>query len=397
MNRIYYRILFLYSVVLCSSNLLIAQPDFSFPWPVGEARWLHWGAHANNCTGLCGTCSGDDESWSSLDFGHFEDGSAEVRPAAEGKIEFIDGSQNIVVIKHEEGGELWFTGYYHLIDVPIYLKKGDAVDRGTFIGNGSSESNGGGGAEQPHVHFSIRKRTINNHIDIKGMYIGGYKVEDHTCHRYGRLSRKAKNRNQTLHTFEIIPEGNESPYGLGDVPVRAVIMNDGVEGRYRLHENLPIHGLSNPDVTVSFVSPVVASEHISIQPPFKISSLTSFILDAAINPIDDNYESENHNVKLRSPTHKEGKLNDTKKERGSIAIYPNPTLNKINIQIDRDLEIFQFNIYSIDGRLMVTIDNESTSNHVKEIDISVSNLKSGIYVVKAIGADRSYNSTFLKL
>lgn len=389
-------------IVICFLLLLsksYAQPDFSFPWPVGEVRWLHWGAHDNDCTGTCNTCDGEDNIWSSLDFGHFENGPIEVRPAAAGVVEVVNGSNNIVVIKHVVGEENWYTGYYHLKDVPGSLNVGDAVNRSTFIGNSSTETNGGGSAENPHVHFSVRKGGVNEHYDITGMYIGGYKINDHNCHRLGKLTRRAKGNDQTLKTFSIIPDGEKAPYGLGDIQVTAVIMNDGVKGRYKLFENLPIHGLSNPDVTLSFGAPVVASNHISIEPPFKISSLTSFLLNAEINPLNDAYKVE----KLDSYRKSKGEILNSKVDtkplglkitKDVISIFPNPTKVEISIQAEKNLPISNIELYHIDGSLMKTWDGFKTGDLYK---LSIEEIPEGVYILKVLSGDNIYSSKIMKI
>jgi hypothetical protein len=71
-------------------------------------------------------------------------------------------------------------------------------------------------------------------------------------------------------------------------------------------------------------------------------------------------------------------------------IYPNPTRDYINIEIPEQQKNINTQIYTIDGKLL----NENTiENHEQ---INVSNLKEGIYIIKATTNNHTYTGKFIK-
>lgn len=72
-----------------------------------------------------------------------------------------------------------------------------------------------------------------------------------------------------------------------------------------------------------------------------------------------------------------GKNNKMDKEPISITVYPNPTVNFINIKIDETMnDRITFNIISIEGKLV----KQGNINN-GEVQVDVSNLTDGMYIV----------------
>ncbi|MEJ7683887.1 MAG: T9SS type A sorting domain-containing protein [Segetibacter sp.] len=83
-------------------------------------------------------------------------------------------------------------------------------------------------------------------------------------------------------------------------------------------------------------------------------------------------------------------------ESVSMQLSPNPVSNILNIsttgfQQNKPLTI---SVLSISGVLNKTI-HSSTSNHVVQVDVS--SLQKGVYIVRIISGDKMMNKQFIKL
>lgn len=72
-----------------------------------------------------------------------------------------------------------------------------------------------------------------------------------------------------------------------------------------------------------------------------------------------------------------------------LAIYPNPTNSKINLQLPNDVIIDKVSITDTTGKKVLE-QNRNTSQ------ISVENLAKGLYIIEAYAADRKFQSKFIK-
>lgn len=87
----------------------------------------------------------------------------DIHAAARGVVDFVGrqgGSGNMVRIKHEVGGESFYTVYMHIIGGGTLVTKGQTVDAGEVIAHVGSTGNSTG----PHLHFEVHP-TLDTPID----------------------------------------------------------------------------------------------------------------------------------------------------------------------------------------------------------------------------------------
>ncbi len=75
-----------------------------------------------------------------------------------------------------------------------------------------------------------------------------------------------------------------------------------------------------------------------------------------------------------------------------LDIYPNPSSDRVAISSDNGAILKSINIYSVDGKLMKTI-NQIDSN---EALIEVNDLEDGLYIIKAFGESNTYTTKLIK-
>ena len=78
--------------------------------------------------------------------------------------------------------------------------------------------------------------------------------------------------------------------------------------------------------------------------------------------------------------------------QNSIAIYPNPTKDKLNISFGNQVNSININIYSYAGQLV----KQSNFNNSQDIQIDISNLGVGLYFIEFINEETKYTSKFIK-
>jgi len=84
--------------------------------------------------------------------------------------------------------------------------------------------------------------------------------------------------------------------------------------------------------------------------------------------------------------------NPLSKERVNLTIFPNPTIDKLNLNFGSQIESASISIVDLQGRKMI---NKSTGNtQIENLDIS--SLRSGIYFVKVIIGNKTLNTKFVK-
>ena len=82
-------------------------------------------------------------------------------------------------------------------------------------------------------------------------------------------------------------------------------------------------------------------------------------------------------------------INETKKTSKEVEIYPNPS--KGAITIESSVEINSINIISSDGRLLLSKYFITDSNQHTHKSIDISQLRQGIYILKAISKNKIYS------
>ncbi len=78
--------------------------------------------------------------------------------------------------------------------------------------------------------------------------------------------------------------------------------------------------------------------------------------------------------------------------KNSIAIYPNPAKNKLNISFGYHVNSININIYNYAGQLI----NQSNIKNNKHIQIDISDLGVGLYFIEFIDEETKYTSKFIK-
>ncbi len=80
------------------------------------------------------------------------------------------------------------------------------------------------------------------------------------------------------------------------------------------------------------------------------------------------------------------------KENKNVSIYPNPTKNQFNLDVKDFIGKISIQIIDVNGKLINTI-NDDNFNNKKTIDVS--NLQSGIYIVKATGNNLNFSDKLI--
>jgi hypothetical protein len=88
------------------------------------------------------------------------------------------------------------------------------------------------------------------------------------------------------------------------------------------------------------------------------------------------------------------KEDDSELHSGEFTIYPNPAYNIINLDIESDESNIETQIYSIDGNLIKTINNGIIAKGVQRLQLDISDLNTGIYVLKLLYGDEQIIGLF---
>lgn len=277
MNK--YKSFLLSSVLFLFSHIMIAQPpgapdpQLSLPWPVGEAWWLHNGPHHNSI--FFGAddpdiCNPSEIIWSSIDLAPGPGAAGAVHAARSGWIIkdncTATGSFVKVVIDHGDG---WFTGYYHLTQIPETVRNPAAnatwINKGEFLGfvslniccDGDPDGNGNatpnicdGATETPHLHFSVRydpnypagdiNLSKEMFVDIDNLMIGGWQVNEANCNRFGDMTRQGR----TIIRPRVWPASTFDPASL--------ILNDGTIGQNNtIDDGIPGNNANSTSYTIN--------------------------------------------------------------------------------------------------------------------------------------------------
>ena len=136
------------------------------------------------------------------------------------------GYGNLIIIKHSEDGETFYSAYAHLTERLVDV--GDKVGQGDKIaesGGGQGLDNGGGLSTGPHLHFEIRKSIdgdwVNPEPYISGSEIvkGDFDKEDESLLlnkmvvTYGNLSGRSKTIVDTAISY-LKNKGITNPYAI---------------------------------------------------------------------------------------------------------------------------------------------------------------------------------------
>ncbi|MDW8350686.1 MAG: PA14 domain-containing protein [Anaerolineae bacterium] len=185
--------------------------QLGFPWAVGESWTMTGGPHTN-----AGYVNGQPD-WSrprsALDFAG---GTGIVRPARDGRA--YRPCADFVLVDHGDG---WFTGYYHLANIPI--AHGAEVQRWTTaLGNISTNVGCGGRATGAHVHFTLRYGAAHGHVELHGKDIGGWTIQEGNAPYSGCLVRGNVYRCENQQVY------NDGQIGSGSTPPPSCPQSGGV-------------------------------------------------------------------------------------------------------------------------------------------------------------------------
>jgi len=140
-----------------SLNNPVTPYGLGLPWATGQSWTL-----------IKGPNSASGETWSSMDF-QGPNQAELVRSAKEGLVTISSACPNFVLVSHSG----FKTGYYHLTNIAV--ENNQMIERGTVLGETSTQAGCGGFASEPLVHFSIRNSN-GTPIPVSGFDIGGWNI-----------------------------------------------------------------------------------------------------------------------------------------------------------------------------------------------------------------------------
>lgn len=73
-------------------------------------------------------------------------------------------------------------------------------------------------------------------------------------------------------------------------------------------------------------------------------------------------------------------------------VFPNPGSHLINLQFNQDEQILGWKVYSLQGKEILA----GNSNSAQSIQVDISSINSGIYIIEVIGEQRSFRQKFIK-
>jgi hypothetical protein len=147
-------------------------------------------------------------------------------------------------------------------------------------------------------------------------------------------------------------------------------------------KNIRSRGRINNGSKVNFF----AGESIILRPGFSVSAGAEFsarIQDCIDVSSNTNSSTLDLDIDIESPVTTSIK---------DIRIYPNPFTSTINIEIDGANSPIDIGIYSIQGQLIRTLNK----TELNSISLDLSNLESGVYVVKVVGKDFTESRRIVK-
>lgn len=145
--------------------------------------------------------------------------------------------------------------------------------------------------------------------------------------------------------------------------------------------------------TVSFI---VEENAEGIKTPGRSSSKSVGDVIATINATDIVIE-DSRGYKYALPNTSldiivKSEFDDTPESINKLNIYPNPSSDQVTVYSDNGAILNRVSVYSMDGKLMKTI-NQIDS---KEVNIEVNDFEKGLYIIKASSNTNTYSSKLIK-
>jgi len=82
---------------------------------------------------------------------------------------------------------------------------------------------------------------------------------------------------------------------------------------------------------------------------------------------------------------------------GKMNVFPNPATTQISVSVDSiDSGSAQLEIASIDGRIVMNLDTQLDGGAGQKINIDITNLASGTYIIHMMSGGNSYSTMFIK-
>jgi hypothetical protein len=74
-----------------------------------------------------------------------------------------------------------------------------------------------------------------------------------------------------------------------------------------------------------------------------------------------------------------------------MKVYPNPAQSflKLDIEVDKS-DMYQFQLMGLDGKEVLTISNISLTPGLNEVEIDISSIANGMYLVRLVTGSHQY-------
>ena len=396
-----FAIIILIGIGIISPSFSTAQPagapdpQLSLPWPEGEAWWLHFGPHHNSdFSSVCRSgipTGGHQPIWPSLDFAPAPGSSKRVVAARDGWIvrELCVGTHSSsfvkIVIDHGDG---WFTGYYHLTQIPEEIRTGGdriPIKRGDLLGyaskniccdaNADANDNSTGdlsraqcigGASVSHVHFTVRYDADyrvndfnkNDFTNIHNLYIGGWQVKESDCNRGGYMTRNGisvsppRNYKYSLDPASLIL--NDGSVGK-EISRKNIFMAQALKGGAKLFahtrgqiilENTFEGHTYDPNIGIESPKATFLANNFQLLPGYSASP------DSRITMIALSGDDIILPQRVASESHFFQNIQDVEKESSfeAIRIYPNPARQELTIDLGSNHQIQSIQQFDLSGK-----------------------------------------------
>lgn len=379
--------LFFYCILsLITVYTTMSAQEIRLSLPVSGPGWRYTGgAHTHNDVNTTTI------AWSALDFATAT-GNGLICAAAPGTVVEPPSwyqNCNYVLIDHGHG---WMTYYYHVrpIDENTPLPSvGDELTRGQVFARETSDGCHNGGSTPPaHLHFGLIKENGDgifgneDYADMRGKYIGGWKVENTTDFWNSKLIRY--NEQLSPESSGITTIENDGYIGYG------TCLHDNITpGYYEVFREGQIVTARNSIVAVNKITGDNISVHysaptVTLLPPFRIDKDSKLIIRR--QPCPD-IPSSSFGATKATQEH----LSNIEFEEQRYLIYPNPVKanGTLTIQFKESHNLSKIRIIDSKGTVVRIWNNLHNKEEIYwDITSTMeSKITQGMYFIQLFGSN----------